>query len=131
MATDPDSLVGQNDAIHDALSGFYKDMSTALENNTSFPSINSILGGLTFTQLQTLAYNTIYSKGNFMSGSAVETIHMVGALLREYNMRAKNKSEYYLEGQADHANESDYYDKLKYSRKSMLLNQGGNGSLTQ
>ena len=130
MATDPKSILGQSDAVYAALSTFFKDTQVALETNAALPEFSTLLSGLSYTELQRLATQASSSSASYATGSAVETIHLAVATLREYGMRVKNKSEYYLDGSIDHANEADYYNRLKYSRSSMLKGFPTNGSMT-
>ena len=130
MATDPNSVLGQSDAIYTALSTFFEDTRVALSAGAAFPELPAIVSSLNYTELQRLASMASDGSASYLVGSAVETIHMATAVIREYGMRSKNKSEYYLDGLSDHTDEAEYYNKLKYSRSSLLKGFNTTGSMT-
>lgn len=126
-----DAAITQSDAIYDALSAFYQAVSDAVKNGTAPPNASGLATSLTYTELQAMASLASKSSPTFAIGSAVETTHLAASVLREYGMRVKGKSEYYQAGIDDHANESDYFDKLKYMHGASLAGTNINGSLTQ
>jgi hypothetical protein len=121
----------QSDAVYSGLSSYYKAVSDALQNGTEVPSVGSIVGSLSFTDLETMA--SLHSKGtpSYAVGSAVETAHLAASIIREYVIRVKTKAEYYSDGISSHSTESDYFDKLKYMHGSAIAGGSINGSLTQ
>lgn len=130
MAVDPNSMVGQSQTIYDTLSTFFRSTSDTIVSGGTFPVISDVATGLQFTELLRLATQASSSTPSFRTGSAVETIHLASAILREYGLRVKSKSEYYSDGVSDHKNESDYYNSQKFSQNNMLSGHGINGSLT-
>lgn len=131
MATDPNNMVGQSEAIYTALNNFFTQAQSAVQSGGTFPSMSDQATNLAYTELLRLVTQSSDYSANYVGGSAVETIHLATAMLREYAMRTKPKSEYYIAGAADHSIEADYYNRLKYLHTHLLGGGGVNGSLTQ
>lgn len=121
----------QSDTVYAGLSTFYKGVEDAINNSTTVPTVGDVSASLSYTDLQTAASINSRATPTFSVGSVVETTHLAAAVLREYGMRVKGKAEYYADGAASNATESDYYDKLKYSHRAAVLGGSMNGSLTQ
>lgn len=129
MAFDVNSPLGQCEQIYNSLSQFYTLTAGAVQNGGSFPKVSDIASSLEYTELHRYAYNNSDSSANFMTGSAVETVHLAASVLREYGMRIRSKSEYYAEGFDDHSRESDYYKSMSSFNVGMLQGNYTDGSL--
>lgn len=130
MSIDPNSSIGQSNTIHAALSKFYSDIAAAITSGGEFPKISDIASELDYSELHRLAVEMQSQAISFGEGAAVETTHLALAVLREYGMRVKSKSEYYIDGVVDSKTESDYYTSSGVIKSNMLQGNTSNGSLT-
>jgi len=121
----------QTAVVYQSLSDFYKEVGLAIANCTTVPTIGSIASSLKFADLETMSAVNSKTTPTFSVGSAVETTHLAASVLREYGMRVKSKGEYYSDGIAGSATESDYFDKMKYMHHSAVQGGSISGSLTQ
>lgn len=130
MATDPNSAVGQVQNINNALAQYFSDMTKYLGSGGTCPDIKTYLSGLDYSELHRLSDQAQEGSSNYPNGAAIETIHHINAVFREYGLRTKSKSEYYGDGASDAVTESNFYATVKTVYASMILgNTTPTGSL--
>jgi hypothetical protein len=124
----PPEALTQVEDMFGALTKFAKDAQAGLDAGV-FPSVSDIATKFDTSQLNTYANAMKNMPANFMTGSAVETVHLAAAVMREYGMRVKGKADYYLDNASHTAQESDYYDSLKSMHTGALNGVYSTGSL--
>lgn len=120
MATDPNSAVGQVQGINDALARYFSDMTKYLDAGGSCPDLRDYLTGTDFSELHRLTTQSQEGSANYPNGAAIENVHHINAVTREFGLRTKSKSEYYGDGSSEASNESNYYATMKTVYASMV-----------
>ena len=119
--TDPNSAVGQSQTGYTALSSYYQAVyQFLLGNTTTCPEFSDYTDKLDYSELHRVALTSQIGSANYPGGAAVENVHHLAAASREYTIRQKRKSDYYLDGQTDAGNESNYYSTMKTYYGNML-----------
>lgn len=119
--TDPNSAVGQVQGINDALAKYFSDMTKYLSQGGTCPDIRDYLAGTDFSELHRLASQAQEGSSNYPNGTAIENIHHISAVTREFGLRTKSKSDYYGDGAVDATTESNYYATMKTVYASMIM----------
>jgi hypothetical protein len=57
---------------------------------------------------------------SYENGAAIENVHQMVAIIREFDMASKRKVDYYVDAGAEANRESDYYANMKVFWSSML-----------
>lgn len=109
MALDPNSTLGQTDAIYIALSDFFHRMSESAESGGSLPKISDIAEQLIVDQVQTYAKQSQNKSASYAIGCAVEVVHLSAAIFRDYALSTKSKSEFYGDASEEALAEEQYY----------------------
>jgi hypothetical protein len=120
MAIDANSAVGQAQNIYNSLAKYFSDMTTYLCSGGACPDFNDYVGTIDFSELHRVTAMAQSGSSNYPNGAAIESIHHITSVLREFALRTKNKAQYYGDGQGEATDESNYYATLKTSTVSTL-----------
>lgn len=118
--TDPNSAVGQSNTAYNSFASYFSAMNQYLQNGGTCPDFSDSIGSLDYSVLHTSAVADQSNNANYPAAAAVENVHHMAAVLREYGMRTKSKANYYNDGQSDSLNESNYYATMKTYYSNML-----------
>jgi hypothetical protein len=124
MASDPNSAVGQAENANELLAGYFADMNKFVSDITGTeipPDVSEIVSKLDFSELHRMATTRASDSSSFENGAAIENIHMMAAITREFNLRSKSKIDYYADGSSDYMNESNFYSTMKSFWTSMII----------
>jgi hypothetical protein len=120
-APDPNSAVGQSQTGFNAFSQFYAALEAfLLGNSTTCPEFSDYTSQVNYTELHRIALTSQIGSANYPGGAAVENVHHMAAVTREYSIRQKSKADYYADGQTDSGNESSYYSAMSSYYTNML-----------
>jgi len=120
MAIDANSAVGQAQTIYNQLAQYFADMTTYHLNGGACPDFSTYITSIDYSEIYRVTDQAQGGSASYPNGSAIESIHHIMAVLREYTLRTKTKAAYYLDGQGDATNESDYYSTLKTATVSTM-----------
>lgn len=123
MALDSNSSLGQAENSNQALAEFFNALSKHLadpEGAALPPEFRDILDKLDYSELHRTTFVRANDAASYENGAAIENVHQMAALLREYGMASKRKSDYYREGASEADRESIYYSNMKVFWVSML-----------
>jgi hypothetical protein len=114
MALDPNSATGQTQAIYNTLAAYFSDMTKYVSGTGgACPDFNTYIGASTdYSELHRLTSLSQAGSSNYPNGAAIETIHHITGILREFAIRTKSKSDYYSDSASDASSESNYYATL-------------------
>lgn len=118
--TDPHSAVGQVQAANNTFSEFFAAVAAYLSDGGVCPEFSDSVASLDYSELLRTAKMGQTGSANYPGAAAVENVHQIAAVVREYGLRSKGKAQYYDDGQSDAANESDFYDSMSSFYSSML-----------
>src|SRR5579859_2539838 len=128
MAIDANSSVGQAQTIYNQLAKYFSDMTTYLQSGGACPNFSTYLTGVDYSELHRMTDQSQSGSANYPNGAAIESIHHITAVIREFGILTKSKADYYADGMNDSTDESNYYATLKTSTVSTLsgiVNPGG------
>ena len=117
---DANSAIGQVQTANNAFAQFFSSVNQALSSGGNFPEFSDSLASLVYTELHRMAINGQLKNANYPDAAAIENVHHIIAVQREYGLRYKNKNQYYSDGAADALNESNYYATIKTLYINML-----------
>ena len=120
MAIDANSAVGQAQTIYNSLAQYFSDMTNYYLNGGACPDFTTYVSSVDYSELHRLTSVQQSGSANYPNGAAIESIHHISSVLREFGLRTKSKSDYYGDGQAEATSESNYYSTLKTSMVSTL-----------
>lgn len=123
MALDPNSAIGQSETANNALAGYFAALSTAMEDDTGaqpIPSTDDLVAEFDYSELLRMATTRASDSASYENGAAVENIHMMAAIDREYSLRTKSKLDYYTDAAAEFLDESNFYATMKVYWVNML-----------
>lgn len=120
MAIDTNSAIGQAQTIYNQLAQYFSDMSNYLNNGGACPDFTTYITSIDYSELHRVTDQAQSGSANYPNGSAIESIHHISSVLREFALRTKSKSNYYSDGAGDTTDESNYYATLKTSTVSNL-----------
>lgn len=120
MAIDANSAVGQAQTIYGSLAKYFSDMTNYHTSGGVCPNFNDYIGTIDYSELHRVTSMAQSGSSNYPNGAAIESIHHITSVLREYAMRTKRKTDYYGDGQGEATDESNYYSTLKTSTVSTL-----------
>jgi hypothetical protein len=120
MAIDPNSAVGQTQNIYNALAQYFSDMTNYQLNGGACPDFNTYITSISYTEIHRTTSMAQSGSSNYPNGAAIESIHHIASVLREFAIRTKSKADYYSDSITDMTNESNYYSTLKTYMVSTL-----------
>lgn len=118
--TDPHAALGQAQSANGAFAQFFAGVSQALTSGSATPEFSDFTGQLDYSELLRLSKTDELNSASYPGAAAVENIHQMAAVLREYGLRTKGKNQYYQDGISDAQNESDFYNNQKTHYAGML-----------
>lgn len=120
MAIDANSAVGQAQNIYDSLAKYFSDMTNYHLSGGACPDFKTYITTIDYSELHRVADQAQSGSANYPNGAAIESIHHITSVLREYALRTKSKADYYGDGQGEATDEANYYSTLKTSTVSTL-----------
>lgn len=120
MAIDANSAVGQAQAIYSSLAQYFSDMTNYHLNGGACPDFTTYVSAVDYSELHRVTSNQQSISANYANGAAIESIHHIVSVVREFVIRTKSKGDYYGDGQSEATSESNYYSTLKTSMVSTL-----------
>ena len=123
MAIDPGSVVGQVEAANDKLAEYFSNMAKFTTDflGTDFaPDFEDYVDVLDYSELNRMVRTRFSDSASFENGAAIENISMMVAITREYNLRSKNKMDYYADASSEYSSESNYYSTMKIFWMNMI-----------
>lgn len=132
MALDPNSAIGQAEVANAKLAEYFNAIYKYLVDTTGIlpmPDFNEFVQSFDFTELHRLAVTRASDAASYENGATVENIHHMVAIIREHELRRKNKISYYLDGAADNMNESNFYSTMKVVWTAMLSGKYTEGQI--
>jgi hypothetical protein len=123
MALDPGSVSGQVDSVTNKLAEYFSNMRKFVADSTGVelpPDFDEYVNELDYSELYRMT-NTRYSdSASFENGAAIEVIHMLAAIVREYTLRTKGKIDYYSDAESEYLTESNYYSTMRVFWMNMI-----------
>lgn len=116
MALDPGSVSGQIDASATALAEYFSKLRKFVADSTGAqlpPDFEEYLDRLNFDELYRMTNTRFSDSASFENGAAIEVIHTMASIIREYSMRDKGKIAYYSDAEGDYLNESNFYSTMR------------------
>ena len=110
MALDPNSAVGQAESSNDKLAKFFSDLNKFVKDLTGTvlpPEFDDVATALDFSELHRMSTSRVADSASFENGAAIENIHLMVAINREFNLRSKTKLDYYSDAENDYLQESN------------------------
>jgi hypothetical protein len=123
MAIDINSAVGQAENANDKLAQFFSDMNKFVKDLTGAtlpPEFADTVSEFDYSELHRMTISRISDSASFENGAAIENIHQMTAIMREYNLRQKGRLQYYTDAESEYLTESDYYSAAKVFWVNML-----------
>lgn len=123
MAIDKNSALGQAEGSNDKMAEFFNDLYKYLSDTTGGvlpPDFQTVVDVLDYSELHRMTYVRAEDSASYENGAAIENTHQVVALLREFSMANKRKTDYYADASAEANRESEYFSTLKVYWTSML-----------
>ncbi len=123
MAIDVNSALGQAETANDKLAEFYNSLNKYLVDTTGTvlpPDFQDVIDVLDFSELHRMTYVRAEDAASYENGAAIENVHQMVALFREFDMANKRKTDYYTDGAVEANRESDFYASMKVFWVSML-----------
>lgn len=123
MALDSNSPLGQAEVSNQALAEFFNTLSKHLADPAGTalpPEFRDVVEKLDYSELHRMTFIRANDAASYENGAAIENVHQMTALLREFNMASKKKSDYYRDGASEADRESIFYSNMKVFWVSML-----------
>lgn len=123
MAIDKNSALGQAENSNDSMAGFFNDLNKYLADTTGGvppPEFQNVADALDYSELHRMTYVRGEDSASYENGAAIENTHQMVALLREFSMAGKRKTDYYTDAAAEANRESEYFANIKVYWTSML-----------
>lgn len=123
MALDSNSALGQAESANDELASFFNDLSKYLVDTTGSitpPDFQTVIDTLDYSELHRLTFVRVNDAASYENGAAIENVHQMVALIREFGMASKRKTDYYRDSASEANRESDFYANMKVFWVSML-----------
>ncbi len=123
MALDPNSVAGQAETANNKLAEYFSELNKFAADTAGLlvpPDFNDYLEFLDYSELHRMTTTRIADTASYENGAAIENIHMMVAILREFNLRQKGKIDYYTDSETDYMQESNYYSTMKVFWVNML-----------
>lgn len=126
LTIDPTTAVGQAQTTYNNLSIYFDALNDFVSDDTGAtlpPDCDATLVSLfNYDQLLTMTQARTSDVASYQNGAAIESVHTMVGIEREFGLRQKTKLDYYSDAQDDYSNESDYWDAMSVFYVSMLLN---------
>lgn len=120
MAIDANSAVGQAQTIYNQLAQYFSDMTNYHINGGACPDFTTYISAIDYSELHRITDQSQAGSASYPNGAAIESVHHIMSVLREFGLRTTNKASYYANGIGDMSNESNYYATLKTATVSTL-----------
>lgn len=104
---DPNSAIGQTQDANNAFAEYFSGVYQALSTGGAPPEFSDFMAKLDFSELHRLSIVGQAGNGNYPGAAAVENIHQMAAVQREYGLLAKGKVQYYEDARQESRTESD------------------------
>jgi hypothetical protein len=123
MALDPNSAIGQAETANSLLAEYFNNMNKFLLDSTGAvlpPDVETFINSLDYSELHRLTSIRATDASSYENGAAIENIHQMVAVIREYSLRRKSKNDYYVDGASEALTESNFYSTSKVFWVNML-----------
>ena len=115
MAIDPNSFVGQAQSANNSLAQYFNSLYLGLIDTTGsviIPDFSTVPDGFDYSELLRVTTQSVDDPANYPNGAAIENVHNMMAIIREFDMRQKNKVDYYTDGSNNALSDSNYYTTI-------------------
>jgi len=112
------SSFNELDVFDTQLTNYFTALATNFGNPAStLPSFEDYSTTLSYDVLLTEAQAGAIRAASYSTGALVDSVHMIAAIQREFNMRTKTKAQYFLDAQDDMNRVVDFigFMRHKYS----------------
>ena len=112
---DPNSYVGQAQSANNSLAAYFNAVYLSLLDTTGtvpMPNFNTVPTGFDYSDLIRVSNLSVDDPARYSTGAAIENVHNMMAISREFDMRQKTKVEYYSEGTTGSLSDSNYYTMM-------------------
>lgn len=120
MPRDINSAIGQAENANAKLAEYFSDLSKFLQGLGALPDFNDFISTFDFSELHRIALLRSGDSASYENGAAIENIHSMVGINREFGLRQKNKIEYYADASSEARTESDLYATAKVFWVNML-----------
>lgn len=113
MATLPGSSFDQLKIITQAITGYFNDVAAYINGDSAtLPMFEDVVPSFVYDEILRDALRGEKLSANFTTGALVDTVQMVIGINREFNLRAKTKTEFYLDSFDEYITDANYYAHL-------------------
>jgi hypothetical protein len=123
MAIDANGVLGQAETANEELAGYFNDLNKYLTDDTGEvlpPDFQKVIDKLDYSELHRMTFVRVNDAASYENGAAIENVHQMVALSREFDMANKRKTDYYVDAGEESNRESDFYANMKVFWSSML-----------
>jgi hypothetical protein len=116
MALDINSAVGQAENVNSQLAKYFSDLNKYLVDTTGTvkpPDMGVAISSLDYSELLRMTTTRASDLSSYENGAAIENVHLIVAVKREYDLGNKSKINYYSDASTESRLESDMYTTLK------------------
>lgn len=99
---------------------FDKVLANVSDPTKALPSFEDYVLDLSYDVLLTEAQAGAQRAASYSTGALVDTVHLIAAIIREFNMRTKTKAQYFLDAEDDNARVIDFIEFLHAKYKNYL-----------
>ena len=123
MAQDANGVLGQAETANEEMASFFNKLNKYLVDDTGLvlpPVFQEVVDKLDYSELHRMTFVRTNDAASYENGAAIENVHQMVAIIREFDMASKRKVDYYVDAGAEANRESDYYANMKVFWSSML-----------
>src|SRR4051812_16101235 len=116
MALDANGVLGQTETANNELASYFNDLSKYLVDATGTvppPEFQNVIDKLDYSEIHRMTFVRTNDAASYENGAAIENVHQMVSLIREFDMVNKRKTDYYRDGGSEANKESDYYSNMK------------------
>lgn len=123
MTQDSNSAVGQIETSNEGLAKYFNSLNKYLTDTTSNilpPDFQEVIDILDYSELHRLTFTRVNDSASYENGAAIENVHQMVSLIREFSMASKRKTDYYRDAGSEANIESNFYANMKIFWINML-----------
>lgn len=116
MDLTPNSALWQSENANEILAAYFAAMNqfaSSIDGSSVPPDFEAVITQFDFSELHRMTMVRASDAASFENGAAIENIHLMAAVKREYGLRTKGKVEYYADATSDYLNDSNFYSSMK------------------
>lgn len=109
------------DTLEEKLVDYFDKVAANLASPAvALPSFEDYITDLSYDVLLTEAQAGAVRAANFSTGALVDTVHLIAAIQREFNMRSKGRIQYYADGEDDTSRTVNFIETLHAKYRNYL-----------